>query len=289
MVTPPAGIPTTKRTTSRQDKLAAAYETEIWPLVPARAAELLLRTVSHQPSEVVFEAGAGGGGLTMALAERMDDASRILAIEPSPTLAELARARAARSPPAAAAKVSFHVAELTPTLPIDDGAYDLAVSNLALGDTGDPAAAIAAVARALKPGGRMHVTLALRGSWGEPCDLYRDVLTEQRKPEALAALGRYEATMPDPVTAARWMEAAGLEQVTVETTRFELLFKSAREFFYAPIVELGPLPRWKRIAGSRGDEMQDVFFFVKEAIEAYFSGTVFPVTMVIGCLGGRLA
>ena len=36
-----------------------------------------------------------------------------------------------------------------------------------------------------------------------------------------------------------------------------------------------------------GDEMQDVFFFVKEAIETYFAGTVFPVTMVVGLLRGE--
>jgi len=32
--------------------------------------------------------------------------------------------------------------------------------------------------------------------------------------------------------------------------------------------------------------MQDLFFFVKEAIDTYFSGTVFPVTMVVGLLQG---
>ena len=82
------------------------------------------------------------------------------------------------------------------------------------------------------------------------------------------------------------MEAAGLANVTIETVRWELLFKSAREFFFAPIIELFPLPTWKAIAGGRGGEMQDVFFFVKEAIETYFSGLVFPVTMVVGLLQG---
>jgi SAM-dependent methyltransferase len=288
MVTPPAGIPqASRRPVSRHDKLAAVYESEIWPLVPARAADLLLRSVTPHPATVAFEAGAGGGGLTVAMAEKLDEASRVLAIEGSPALVEIARARAARSP--AAPRVSIHLAEPTPPLPIDEGTYDLAFSNLVLGETSDPPAAIAALARALKPGGRAHLTLAMRGSWAELCDIYRDVLTEQRKGEALGALGRYETSMPDPASAVRWLEAAGLEEVTVETTRWELLFKSAREFFYAPIVELGPLPRWKRIAGGRGDEMQDVFFFVKEAIEAYFSGTVFPVSMVVGCLSGRRA
>jgi SAM-dependent methyltransferase len=171
-------------------------------------------------------------------------------------------------------------------MPVDDGAYDLALSNLAIGDTSDPPAAIADLARCLKPGGRLILTLPLRGSWAEFLDLYGEVLTEQGKRDGLAALQTYKARLPDPEAAALWLEAAGLENVAVETTRFELLFKSAREFFFAPAIELGPLPTWKQIAGGRGDEMQDVFFFVKEAIETYFSGMVFPLTMVIGCLQG---
>jgi hypothetical protein len=68
--------------------------------------------------------------------------------------------------------------------------------------------------------------------------------------------------------------------------RWELLFKSAREFFFAPVIELGPLSRWKQIAG-RGDEMQDIFFFTKEAIDAYFTRSVFSVTVVAGAIKGR--
>ena len=52
------------------------------------------------------------------------------------------------------------------------------------------------------------------------------------------------------------------------------------------MIDLGPLPAWKQIAGGRGDEMQDAFFFVKEAIEAYFSKSVFPLGMVVGCVRG---
>ena len=281
----PGGAGARKRT-ARQERLAALYEDEIWPLVPARAAELLLRALPRQPGTVAFEAGAGAGGLTLAAAERLDEDSRILAIEPSAVLVDLAVTKAMRHH--AGDRVSFHVADPTvPPLPVEDGAYDVAMSNLALGDAPDPPAALAALAATLRPGGWAGVTLALRGTWSEFIDIYREVLTEQRKRDVLRALGAYEQTLPDPETAARWMEAAGLRDVRMETARFELLFKSAREFFFAPVVDFGPLPRWKRLAGGRGDEMQDVFFFVKEAIDAYFSGTAFPVTVVVGCLAGR--
>ena len=68
------------------------------------------------------------------------------------------------------------------------------------------------------------------------------------------------AAMPDGDQAARWLEAGGLVDVAITVDRWEILFKSAREFFFAPLIELGPLSRWKQLAG-RGDEMQDVFFF----------------------------
>jgi SAM-dependent methyltransferase len=250
----------------RQQKIAASNDAEVWPLGPMRAAEPLLRAVARGAGGAnVFEYGCATGKVTAAAAERLGQGSRILAIDPSPAMIDAAEAQV-RSPTTnpkteeGLATVSFQVGELTP-LAVDTGTCDLAISNLALGDLPSPAAALAQFARALKPGGTALVTLPLRGCWSQFLDLYREVL--------------------------RWMEAAGLEQVTVEPCRWELLFKSAREFFFAPIIEFFPLPVWKQIAGGRGDEMQDVFFFVKEAIETYFSGTVFPVTMVVGLLQGK--
>jgi hypothetical protein len=63
------------------------------------------------------------------------------------------------------------------------------------------------------------------------------------------------------------------------------LFKSSREFFFAPVIEYGPLGEWKDIAGN-GQEMQDVFWYIKEAIDAYFDGRPFQVTVKAGCIIG---
>ena len=83
-----------------------------------------------------------------------------------------------------------------------------------------------------------------------------------------------------------WLEQAGFTDVGVEVERWEILFKSSREFLFAPLVELGPLPQWKRLAGA-GDDMQDAFFFTKEAIDAYFKGRPFAVSVVGAVAWGR--
>ena len=277
-----------KRASPRQQKIAAAYDSDVWPLGPMRAAEPLLRALPRRPATAAFEYGCATGRLSRQVAERLDRDSRLLAGDPSPAMIEVAQASLKAAEPPSGAKLTFAVADLDP-LPVEERSQDLVLSNLALGELVDPAGAIVNLARALKPGGRALLTLPMRGSWAEFLDLYREVLREQGKRDALSALAEYEGRLPDPQTAVRWFEAAGLSGVSLETSRWELLFKSAREFFFAPIVELFPLPIWKQIAGGHGDDMQDVFFFVKEAIETYFSGSVFPVTMVVGLLQGERA
>jgi hypothetical protein len=81
------------------------------------------------------------------------------------------------------------------------------------------------------------------------------------------------------------MKTANLDGA-MEVEEFTLLFKSSREFFFAPVIEYGQLAEWKEIAGS-GQEMQDVFWYIKEAIDAYFDGRPFSVTVKAGCLIGK--
>ena len=130
-----------------------------------------------------------------------------------------------------------------------------------------------------RPAARAVITAPLRGTWAEFIDLFRDVLRESGKRESLAALDRHVASLPDAARVTSWLEQAGLANVGIEVERWEILFKSSREFLFAPLVELGPLSHWKRLAGG-GDDMQDAFFFTKEAIDTYFKGRPFALTVV---------
>ena len=43
---------------------------------------------------------------------------------------------------------------------------------------------------------------------------------------------------------------------------------------------------WKMVAGE-GQELQDVFWYIKEAIDAYFENRAFSVTVRAGCIIGK--
>ena len=140
----------------------------------------------------------------------------------------------------------------------------------------------------LAPGGSWPSPAPLRGTWARvPRPVPRRAARE-RQAESLAAVDRYVAALPDAESLRALAGARpGLQHVERRpSSAGRSCFESAREFFFAPLVELGPLAHWKRLAG-RGDQMQDVFFFTKEAIDTYFKGRVFAVTIVGAAVSGR--
>ena len=270
----------------KEVRLARLYDTEILPAYAARFAALLARAIDGRPGARVIEIGCATGAFTLELSRRFDLDSRLTAFDASPAFIAEARARIeAEVAPHPQVSLSAHP-DLPESIPLPDRSADLVVSNLAVATAADPRAAVQEAARLLVPGGQLALSAPLRGTWSEFLDLFRDVLRENGKLESLGAVDRYVAALPDGETLARWMAEAGLKQIEVTTGRWEILFRSAREFFFAPLIELGPLAEWKRLSG-RGDQMQDVFFFTKEAIDTYFKDRVFAVTIVGAAVTGR--
>ena len=282
--------PPAARVAEKQERLAKVFDTEVWPLYGRRfAAAPAARAGS----------AAGGGGAGDRLRHRRADAGAGAPAgrgEPDHRAGAVgaaggARAGEDRGTPRTRRRVTIvqTATPLHPTLVLPDSTFDICVSNLGLADAPEPQRTVAELANMLKPGGELLLTVPLRGTWGELLDIYRDilrdVLRDDRRTEALAALDAYIAAFPDGDTCARWLEEAGLGNVEIAVDRWEVLFQSAREFFFAPLIQLGPLSRWKQIAG-RGDEMQDIFFFVKQAIDTYFEGRVFSVTIAGACVKG---
>lgn len=271
-----------KRRSLKQDKLAQVYDTEILPVWSERFGRMLLSEAQVPDKGLVLNVACGTGYPALEILEKMES-GRIIAIDSFSALLDVAREKAGGL---SGKRIFFRTEGGRDRLSFDSDVYDLTFSNLGLGELDlPPAEAIRELARVTAPGGQVLVTLPLRGTWAEFLDIYREVLTKHDRHETLERLTEYEATLPDPEEALAWMERAGLENVDLVVDEFSLLFKSSREFFFAPVIEFGPLRDWKAVAGS-GQEMQDIFWFIKEAIDAYFGGRAFTATVVAGCLSG---
>src|SRR5215831_14337031 len=255
--------------TFKQDRMARIYDQEILPIWSQRFGRMMLRELQLPPKAMVLDVACGTGYPSLEVMRRLDDQSRIIAIDPSATLLDVARRKAGE---ASGRRIFFRTEGASPKLSFPD-------------EVDEPCQALREFARVAKLGAQVVATLTMRGTWSEFYDIYREVLIKHDLHETLARLEKLCERHPEPDTAIRWMEEAGLGTVGLDVESFTLLFKSSREFFFAPLIEYGPLPAWKEVAG-KGQQMQDVFWYIKEAIDAYFRDRAFAVTVVAGCLRG---
>lgn len=273
-----------KKRSHKTEKLARIYDDEILPVWGQKFGRLLLRGLELPDKGQILEIACGTGYVTTELLMRLGDGTRLIAIDGASVLLDVARRKVEKM---GAKGVFFRTASAEPRLSFADDVYDLVVCNLGLAEMDDPKVTLADFARVTFPGGAVRCTLPLAGTFVEFYDIYREVLIKHDKHDALERLDEHLIkTYPTVDECERWMRGARLGDARVEVESFTLLFKSSREFFFAPVIEYGPLATWKAIAGQ-GQEMQDAFWYIKEAIDAYFGDRAFELTVVAGCLIGN--
>lgn len=166
----------------------------------------------------VLDAGTGSGGALPALARAAGAAGRVRAVDLDPTMLPLATAHAARH--AMAARVSVQHADLVDVVEHaatdPGGGFDAiwAGDVVEPGAFADPAAAVAAMARALRPGG---VLALFHGHHHEAV-----LLPGHHRLERLlrAASARHRGVSPEACRQhdrhLSWLTAAGLEHRTLD-------------------------------------------------------------------------
>jgi ubiquinone/menaquinone biosynthesis C-methylase UbiE len=269
--------------TFKEDKLAKLYDAEVVPIWSRRFGRMLMRDLTVPGKAMVLDVNCGSGYPSLDILRKMDEQGRIIAIDTSSPLLDEARSKAGKL---SGKRIFFRSESTLPKLSFAEEVYDLVLSNAGLQQLDDPEPAVRECARVTKLGGRVIATYPLAGTFGEFHDLFREVLVKGDYKDAIDRLDAYLTRYPPLEQAAGWFEDAGLTDIETEFESFTLLFKSSREFFFAPIIEYGPLSTWKAIAG-KGQQMQDVFWQTKAAIDAYFHGSAFSVTVNAGCVRGR--
>jgi SAM-dependent methyltransferase len=270
--------------TLRDERIARVIDREVAPLWHDRFARMIWRHLGGESPNLVLDVHCGSGRTTAEILERFPGA-RVMAIEPDAPQRELAKARTSEWKD----RVYLKAGNLVDVAALPAASYDLVIANLVLGEIADTTAVLRELARVTKPGGQVLATLPLHGTWTEAEDLYREVLRDAQLRDVVRRLRRLAQLRPTGHELARALGEVGIrpDHFVIEQERFELLFSSGREFLFSPVVELGPLRMWKSIIGDSG-KPQELFWRLKESIDAYFAGHVLAVTVVAGLLRLRV-
>jgi ubiquinone/menaquinone biosynthesis C-methylase UbiE len=224
------------------DALAPVYDQSGVAFFGPIAAGLVER-LAPRPGERAADLGCGRGAVTMLLADAVGSSGRVDALDLSPVMVELTATAAAGLD-----HVSVAVGDVRgPAL--EPAAYDLVASSLVLFFLPDPAAAVAAWTRLLRPGGRLGVTTFLpwEGTWREMEDLLASYAGPGALPAAMADVFATDAGVED------LLRRAGLEDVRTETVRLAVRFRDPEQYLsWATGTALRGA--WMRVPEDRRDE-----------------------------------
>jgi ubiquinone/menaquinone biosynthesis C-methylase UbiE len=118
----------------------------------ARAAYLDLLQIA--PDDRVLDVGCGSGAVARDVARRLDAGGTVVGLDPSQTLLDVAHSLASRE--GLAERIEFRVGDAR-ALPTADADFDVALAATVLSHVPDGERAVAEMARAVRPGGRVGV------------------------------------------------------------------------------------------------------------------------------------
>lgn len=264
-----------RRPSSEHD--ARLVDAVVAPRYDARFARGILDALPHGDRLTVLELGCRTGHLASAILRRVGANGRVIAVDSDEGLVDLARRRGF----ADVGRRLFFKVEGPEALSFGDEVFDVVVGNLVWEGLDEPQRALREARRVLIPGGPLHLTTPLRGSFAEVHDMMRELARAEHDGLLAAAVDAQDRAYP---TAASWREelrAAGFVEVEVVETEWRLSFESAAALFADSMLRVVAVPGWARLLRDEARLRE-----IERRLDIYMGGG--PLSLTV-CGGRALA
>lgn len=260
----------------------ARYDGIVWPRYARVFGELVLRAVALPPGAAVLDVSCRTGVVAAEILRAMPD-STVMALDSDDGFLDAARARSADED---GRRLFVARQDDLVHLAFSEGAFTNVVGSLVDRATNDRQALFTEARRVLRPGGQLVLSQPLRGSFFEILDMLREVATKFDITALTERVEQYAQSLPSAEQWAREAEESGFMDAAVDEDSLVLGYTSGAEVLGDPALHMATLPECQWCAEAAPDAMA-VLYQVQHAIDTYFRGRVFELTVHAGCLSAR--
>jgi SAM-dependent methyltransferase len=260
---------------------AAIFETFVVPRYLSLFGELALEMIAEGDDAQVVHMHCRTGYPDRGLAIRLPGAY-VVGVDASSAALELARAKAATMPGLVA---EYRLVDELPT-PLPEAAFSHALTLHPPASAEDRVPLLVESARLLAPHGQVLLAMPLRGSFQEIFDLLREYALKHDDTDVAAAVEQAVLVWPTVETLTAELGEAGFDYADVSLRPSTLRFQGGRDFFEDPVARLAILPE-VRATLNLEDAADRSLAYVREAIDKYWGGRAFELTVNVGCATGR--
>ena len=202
---------------------AELYQRHLVPAITSLWAADLVGRAAPRPGERVLDVACGTGVVSRLAAERMGSGC-VVGLDINARMLAIARSL----PPAARAPIQWCEASAL-ALPFPASAFDLCLCQLGLQFFPDPPGAVREMARVLRPGGRLALSVYSAIGRTPVAQALADALDRHLGPGA-SATKRSEHALADPGELRELAVAAGFGAPVVHAVTQTIRFPSARDY-----------------------------------------------------------
>ncbi|MFD2472407.1 class I SAM-dependent methyltransferase [Amycolatopsis silviterrae] len=209
----------------------------------------MVRLARVSPGDRVLDLACGSGNPAFALAEAVGPRGRVLGLDLAETMVQAARDEADRR---GAGNAEFATIEREDELGVADSSFDAATCRAGLQYMPEPGAAIRAIRRALKPGGRFVALTIGSPDLCMPYRLQAELISRHAELTAPDPAAPGPVGLSSPEALRERLGSAGFSDVTVEVLESGLVESESPSAYWTLFEETAVLPL-QRVLGTADD------------------------------------
>lgn len=252
------------------------------PLWSAHFGQAILDRVPLAPGLAYLDVGAGTGWLSLELAQRAGPTSTVVAVDP---WVEALRRLEAKARRLGLSNVTTQAVGITEAS-LAPGSVDVVVSCLGVNNFEDPAAALAACARAARPGATLLLATNPTGHMRELYEALVATLLAEGCADRLPALEAHVRHRGDDASVRALVEGAGFRVEGTWHGAFRWRFSGGVALLRHGFIRLGFLPAWRALVPE--ERLTRVFDALERRLdeEARRAGSL-DLTIPVLCVQAR--